>query len=209
MYLKIDSRCSKVESFPYHPAILQLYHPVCVDHLLATMTILRQLLFLAFGLIVLAFGVSADNSDHGKAERADASRLAQEALDEDMAMYAYSKYASVHKKQNTAFQPHNTHLSEYKHISDLEGEALKLGQQKGILYIGRAQTGKSGPQTHFFSTLIQPTDQLGRKMNLEDKIALVFWRQGPQGTKLLDIDAMVDHELKWPLKTYSKLIKLR
>ncbi|SPO26973.1 uncharacterized protein UTRI_10438_B [Ustilago trichophora] len=176
------------------------------------MTVLRQLLFLAFGLIILAFGVSGSNWENAEppsAERVDASRRAQEALDEDMAMHAYSKYASVHRKQNAVFQPYFTHLSEYRHISDLEAEALRLGQQKGILYIGRTRAGKSGPQTLFFSTLFRPTDPLGRKMNLEDKIALAFWRRDPQGTKLLDIDAMVDHELHWPLRSYSRLIKLR
>ncbi|SPO27321.1 uncharacterized protein UTRI_10438 [Ustilago trichophora] len=110
------------------------------------MTVLRQLLFLAFGLIILAFGVSGsnwDNAEPPRAERVDASRRTQEALDEDMAMHAYSKYASVHKEQHAVFRPYTTHLSEYKHISDLEAEALRLGQQKGILYIGRTRAGKN------------------------------------------------------------------
>ena len=121
---------------------------------------------------------------------------------------ALARYIAIHHNQDVLFEPHPVDLEHYRrmHIPNLQSEALRLGQERGVLYIGRTQDRLPSTHAVYFSTLIRPTDQLGHDMNLGNKVALALWRKGLQGLELLDIDAFTNHGVEWPLKPFRRVV---
>lgn len=59
----------------------------------------------------------------------------------DMWNTAFERYSAIHHEQNLRFEPGFANLDRYQRmkIPDLESEALRLGRENGVVYIGRTE----------------------------------------------------------------------
>jgi len=126
--------------------------------------------------------------------------------DLDMWDRAIEKYQEAHQHADMPFARHNYEYANFNHIPGLGDEALRLGRERGVLFVGRTRARLPSEHKVYFSTVIRPEDLLGQDMHLDNKVALAFWRKGINGPQLIEIDVLTDHHIQWPLTPYDRTV---
>lgn len=119
---------------------------------------------------------------------------------------AVLKYQVAHQLAGVPFQRHNYELANFANIPGLGDEALRLGRERGVLFVGRPRARLPSEQKTYFSTVIRPEDLLGQDMQLDHKVALAFWKKDINGPQLIEIDVLTDHHIQWPLTPYDRVV---
>lgn len=129
--------------------------------------------------------------------------------DIDMWFGAQHEYSRAHKRAD--FDPHRVGVEPYVHIANLKEDAINLakgaGKIPGGMLIGVRGSHQEGNRAIWFSTAIHHEDELGQKMRLEERIAMLFWRLDATGKKLLHIDTFPDLGVKWGMQHLDGVLR--